>query len=97
MWRYDRAPLVIAYSLGVGATVITLVLGGLALHSNEQVHDMSFSAVLRTTHTPALDAAVEGTEDGALPETKLRLVRGQAKVNTVRCLGTLLPRGQHRK
>ena len=81
VWHYEPMPLITAYSIGVGATIIALVIGGIALLSNEQAHDMSFSAILRTTRSLTLDTVVEGAENGALPVPK---TLGQSRLKLVR-------------
>ena len=84
VWHYDSAPLITAYSIGVGVTILALVLGGSALRTNGQVHEMSFSVHLRTTRSNALDRVVTGAQSGAVPvpkllrQSRLKLVRGAA-------------------
>ena len=60
VWRYEKRNLIIAYSLGMVVSLISLVLGGVALSRNGVISEISFSQVLATTRNPELDKLVQG-------------------------------------
>ena len=67
VWEVDWMPILVAYSTGLGAALLCLILGAHALAINGVTHDTSSSSVVRTTRNEDLDRLV-GIEDiGALP------------------------------
>lgn len=67
VWKFDRTPLVTAYSIGLFVTLVCLAVGGYSLVSNGVAHDYSFSSVVRTTRNPKLSRLVEAGDVGAVP------------------------------
>ncbi|KAL3443119.1 hypothetical protein BJX65DRAFT_209519 [Aspergillus insuetus] len=59
-YRYDRRNLLIAYAVGVGATVGCVLIGVLALARNGVAQNTTFSSVLLTTRNPELDSLAVG-------------------------------------
>lgn len=82
VWKYDRAPLVIAYAVAVGITLAFLLVGAVSVLRNGAVFDRSFSTMLRATRGADLDRLVEGHEGATLPvddgisEAKLKFATG---------------------
>ncbi|KAF3908468.1 hypothetical protein ABW21_db0203593 [Orbilia brochopaga] len=60
VWRYEQQYLIIAYVAGLVASLVSLVVGAIALAKNGLVSEMSFSQVIATTRNPELDKLLEG-------------------------------------
>ncbi|KAK6350174.1 hypothetical protein TWF696_006417 [Orbilia brochopaga] len=80
VWRYEKQYLIIAYVAGLVASLVSLVLGTIALMKNGLVSEISFSQVVATTRNPELDKLLEGNclgrsdlQPRSLYSVKLRL------------------------
>lgn len=52
-----------SYGIALGATLCALLVGLYPIRVNQRTHSMSFSAIMRTTRNPTLNALVVDADD----------------------------------
>jgi hypothetical protein len=68
VWKPKPAPLIVTYLCAVGAAMISLLIGGLALFATGVARDRSFSSIVRSTRHHDLDIlCVDNDGNAALP------------------------------
>jgi hypothetical protein len=70
VYQYNSRNLILSYSIAVGVTIFSIIIGTYATITNGVSHSTSFSAMIATTRNPQLDRLVEGSSFGALPLEK---------------------------
>jgi hypothetical protein len=66
VYQYNSRNLILSYSIAVGVTLFSIIIGAYATITNGVSHSSSFSAMIATTRNPQLDRLVEGSSLGAL-------------------------------
>ncbi|KAK3941688.1 hypothetical protein QBC46DRAFT_285883 [Diplogelasinospora grovesii] len=76
---YDFRPLLAAYASAAAASLLCVLIGLYAVHSNGVTHSSSFSAIMATTRNPDLDELV-ASHGASLGDSDSRKGLGMAKL-----------------